>query len=236
MTASRNAITTIALSAFALILGVSAAVAAILFNHTWVPNVILGTKTVKSGLNNATTVLEFGLLSSPNDAVYASGLISMTSTVLIVAGLVVIRHFARHNIWGWLAFGPAFLNLLGTVGSCAAAYLLKSQYPRATSTDQIQYNNGVYDTGGKLYTREGWACSMNALYADREGHWAKKACSNFVCGYYGAGELLDLANNISGNCQTSNPAHCWLRSMSVCRGLLADISAWRVWVAVRTQR
>jgi hypothetical protein len=195
--ASRNAVITIAVGAFALVLGVPAAIAAILFNHTWVPNVVLGTKTVKSGPNNDTTVLEFGLLSGPNDAVYASALISITSTALIVAGLVLIRHFTRHNIWGWLAFGPAFLNLLGTVGCCAAVYLFKSRYAKATSTDQIRYNNGVYDTGGKLYTREGWACSMNALYADREGDWAKKACSNFVCDCWSDDAVT---NSILGNC------------------------------------
>jgi hypothetical protein len=183
MTTVPSSAITIVVSVVALILGLPAAVAAIVFNHNWVPSVILGTKTIHTGPGQTTT-LKFGLLTGPNDAVYAGALISLASTALFVLGLILIRHFTRHNGFGWLAFGPILLNLLSQVGCCAAVYIFKSRYPRATSTNQIQYMDGTYNTGGKLYTMEGWACSMNALYAEREGVWADKACSRFVGLYF----------------------------------------------------
>jgi hypothetical protein len=171
--------TSICVSVGALVLGLPAAIAAVVFNDNWVPPIILGTKIINTGPGKTTT-LEFGLLTGPNDAVYAGAIISMVSTTLFVLGLILIRLFTKHNGFGWLVFGPALLNLMSQVGCCAAAYIFTATYPVATSIHQIRYENGTYQTGGTLYTREGWACSMNELYAEREGIWAAEACSRFV--------------------------------------------------------
>jgi hypothetical protein len=179
MMTTNSPIITIGLSAISLVLGLPVAVAAIVFNSNWIPDVTLGSKTINTGPGQTTT-LRFGILTGPNDAVLASALISMASTALFITALVLIRHFTKHNGFGWLAFGPALLNFLGQVSCSAAAFMLNKKYPAATSTDQIRYVDGYYDTGGQLYTKEAWACSMNALYPEREGSWANQACSRFV--------------------------------------------------------
>lgn len=182
MTAPLNPIITVACTVAALALGVPAAVVAIIFNSNWVPNVILGSKTIDTGPGKTTTI-NFGVLTGPNDAIFAGALIAIASTLLFIIGLILIRHFTKHNGFGWLVFGPAFVNLLSQIGCCAAVYMFKNKYPVATSTDQIRLIGGRYDTGGTLYTKEAWACSMNALYSDREGEWADRACSRFVGRY-----------------------------------------------------
>jgi hypothetical protein len=172
-------ITTMIISVSALILGLPFAIAAIVFNDNWVPDVILGSKTFGTGPGKTTTI-EFGLLTGPNDAVYAGAIIASSCTTLFIIGVILMRHFTKHNGFGWLVCGSALLNLLSQIGCCAAAHLFRNKYPVATSTNQIQHVNGGYSTGGVLYTKEAWACSLNALYADSEGHWADSACSRFV--------------------------------------------------------
>jgi hypothetical protein len=178
-----HCVTTIVLSMSVLILGLPFAIAAIILNSNWIPPIILNSKTINTGGLGKTTKLDFGLLTGPNDAIYAGAFISMVSTALFIIGLVLVRHVTKRNIFGWLAFGPALLNLFSQLGCCATAYIFANKYPVATSTNQIRYENGTYNTGGALYTREGWSCSLNALYADREGVWAKDACQRFVCIY-----------------------------------------------------
>jgi hypothetical protein len=179
MMALTSQMTTIWVSVGALFLGLPAAIAAVVFNSNWVPSIILRTKIINIGLGKTTT-LEFGLLTGPNDAVYAGAIMSMLSAVLLILGLIIIRHFTKHHGFGLLVLGPTLLNLLSQVGCCAAAYIFTNKYPVATSMNQIRYENGSYNTGGVLYTREGWACSMNKLYAEREDIWAAKACSRYV--------------------------------------------------------
>lgn len=104
----------------------------------------------------------------------------MICATFFAIGVVLIRHFTKHNGFGWMVFGPALLNLLSQIGCCAAAYLFHDKCPVATSTDQIRQVNGGYSTGGVLYTKESWACSLITLYAESEAHWAEPACSRFV--------------------------------------------------------
>jgi hypothetical protein len=179
MMTTDSPIITIVLCVVSLILGLPVAVAAIIFDSNWTPNITLGSKTINTGPGQTTT-LRFGILTGPNDAVLASAIISMSATALFITGLVLVRHFTKRNVSLWLAFGPALLNILGQVACCAAAFVLNNMYPVATSTNQIRYVDGHYDTGGQLYTKEAWSCSMNTLYPDREGSWAKQACSRFV--------------------------------------------------------
>ncbi|KAH7406506.1 hypothetical protein DE146DRAFT_395790 [Phaeosphaeria sp. MPI-PUGE-AT-0046c] len=171
-------ITTIAFSVAVLILGVPAAVIAIVFNSNWIPHVILDSKTFSTGPGKTTTI-NFGILTGPNDAVFAGAVVAIASSLTFILGLILIRHFTKHNGFGWLVFGPALVNLLSQIGCCSAVYIFKNKYPVATSTDQIRHIDGQYSTGGNLYTKEAWACSMEALYADREGDWANRACSRF---------------------------------------------------------
>jgi len=170
---------TVFITAILIILGFPVAVAILFFNHNWVPRVILGSKTIDTGLGKTTTI-DFGILTGLNDAILAAALISIASTALFIIGLVLTRHFTKHNAFGWLIFGPVLLNILSQVGCCVAVFIFNNKNPVATSRDQIRYVNGKYSTGGTLYTKEALSCSMNALYSEMEGHWANQACSRFV--------------------------------------------------------
>lgn len=178
MATTNSRVTTIVFGIVALILGFPIAVAAIVFENVYVPNVILGSKTINTGLGSTKT-LSFSLLTGPNDVVTAAAIISMVSSILVMIGVVLIRHVTSHNIWGWLVLGPALSNLLGQIACCAAAFIFESKYSVAKSTNEVQYVNGTYNTDGRLFTKEAWSCTMNNLYADRE-QWADKACSDFV--------------------------------------------------------
>lgn len=170
---------TVVISALSMILGFPVEVTTLFFNNNWVPKVILGSKTINTGLGKTTTI-DFGILTGPNDAILAAALISIASTALFIIGLVSTRHFTKHNAFGWLVFGPALLNILSQVGCCVAVFIFNNKNPVAASRDQIRYANGKYSTGGILYRKEAWSCSMNALYPEKEGHWANQACSRFV--------------------------------------------------------
>ncbi|KAH3950215.1 hypothetical protein HBI56_007830 [Parastagonospora nodorum] len=167
---------TVVISVISIILGLPVAVATLLFNQNWVPKVILGSKTINTGLGKTTTI-DFGILTGPNDAIL-------------------------HNAFGWLAFGPALLNILSQVGCCVAVFIFNNRNPAATSRDQIRYANGKYSTGGTLYTKEAWSCSMNALYPEKEGHWANQACSRF-----GTARTLTVPMAVCAACLFS--LACW---------------------------
>ncbi|EAT92015.1 hypothetical protein HBH56_121880 [Parastagonospora nodorum] len=192
---------TVVISVISIILGLPVAVATLLFNQNWVPKVILGSKTINTGLGKTTTI-DFGILTGPNDAILVAALISIASTALIIIGLVLTRHFTEHNAFGWLAFGPALLNILSQVGCCVAVFIFNNRNPAATSRDQIRYANGKYSTGGTLYTKEAWSCSMNALYPEKEGHWANQACSRF-----GTARTLTVPMAVCAACLFS--LACW---------------------------
>lgn len=175
-----NPLTTLAISAGALVFGIPVGVAAIIFEKVYMPNIILGTKEIKAGIDTTKTI-SFSLLSGTNDAVIAGAFISIICSILFGIGLAVVRHVSRHNIWGWAMFFPALANVLAQIGVLAYVQIVQGQHPEATSTTEVKYINGNYDTDGKLYTREAWACTMDKLYNEREGQWAGKACSNLVC-------------------------------------------------------
>jgi hypothetical protein len=179
MLAVYNPLTTVVLSGAALLLGLPVAVIAIIFEKVTMPDIVLGSKEIDIGPGGTKTVT-WNLLSGPNDAVFAAAYISMISAILLVGGLAVVRHVARHNIWGWLVFLPGLANVLGQIGCCAYVFIVSSQHPEAVSRNELKYVNGNYDTNGKSYTRESWACSMKSLYLDQEP-WSDKACSSFVC-------------------------------------------------------
>ena len=177
-----NPMTTIAVSIAGLVLGIPVAVAAIVFEKVYMPDIVLGSKTINAGPNTTKTI-DFSLLSGPNDAVMAAAYISIIASILFVVGLWLVRHVSKHNIWGWAMFGPAILNVFGQIACLAYVFIVQGQHPEATSTEEVKFVDGRYDTNGKLYTREAWACMMDKLYNEREGEWAGKACSNMVCQY-----------------------------------------------------
>jgi hypothetical protein len=209
---------TVVISAISIILGLPVAVATLFFNHNWVPKVMLRSKTINTGLGKTTTI-NFGILTGPNDAILAAALISIASTALIIIGLVLTRHFTKHNAFGWLVFGPALLNILGQVGCCVAVFIFSNRNPVATSRDQIRYANGKYSTGGTLYTKEAWSCSMNALYPDKEGHWANQACSRFVSRAQRSMKKLTI---LQGTARTLTVP------MVVCAACLFSLACWQV--------
>lgn len=163
----------------AIFLGIPVAIAAIALEAAYVPSIVLASKVINTG-PGSTTTLNFKILTGPNDAVLGGAYISIISSVVVAAGLVLLRHGKPNNIWRWCVFGPAVFNLLGQISCCAAAYIFRNKYPVAISTDEVRFVDGKYDSGGVLYTKESWACSMSTLYAEREGEWAFSACSKLV--------------------------------------------------------
>ncbi|KAH8723843.1 hypothetical protein GQ44DRAFT_619639 [Phaeosphaeriaceae sp. PMI808] len=186
----------------ALFLSLPISIATLALNGNHVPQFILRTTTINT-VPGKTITLKFGLLTSPNDAICAGATISMISTALFGIA-ILMRHFTIHQSWQWLALGASSSNLLGQVACSAAVFILKAKYPVANSRNDITYKDGMYDTSGKLYTREAWACSMDALYAHRESNWAGKACYNFK-----AADILMLP-------------------LLVCAAILLGIAIWQV--------
>ncbi|KAL6704435.1 hypothetical protein ACN47E_008179 [Coniothyrium glycines] len=178
MNTSRYPWITGVISATILITTVPFAIAAIALEAAWVPDIILASKVINTGPGQTTT-LEFNLLTSPNDAVLAASYMSLVLSIFFVIILICVRHFATGRLWNWFVLTPAVVNLLTQIGCCAAAYIFKSKYPTANSVNQVRYIDGKYDSDGHLYTKEGWACTMNTFYAEQEGEWANKACENF---------------------------------------------------------
>lgn len=170
---------TAAIGAGALILGIPIAVAALKFEQVYVPDVVLGSKEIKAGLDTSKTI-NFTLLTGINDAVISGSYISIISSILFVVGLVVVRHFSQHNIFGWAMVFPAAVDFLGNVAVLAYVFIVNGQHPEAKSADEVRFENGQYETDGKLYTRDAWACMMEKFYNNQEGSWAPKACSDLV--------------------------------------------------------
>ncbi|KAH7117894.1 hypothetical protein B0J11DRAFT_493793 [Dendryphion nanum] len=171
---------TAALCAGALILGIPVAVAALMFEMTDMPNPVLGSKEIKAGIDTTKTIT-FRLFSGPNDAVMAGAYISIICSLLLCIGFGVTRHLSKHNIWGWLIFLPGLANVCGQVAILARVFIDHGKNKQAGSADEVPFVNGKYETDGKLYTREAWACMMDKFYADRET-WANKACSDLKTG------------------------------------------------------
>lgn len=177
---SDSPVVTAVISIVAVLLNIPISIAIFQYERTFVPKVILGRKEIDTGPGQTTT-LEFDLLTGPNDVVQAGAYISIITALAFVIGLVVLRHFKTHFSMGWLVLGAAFSNLLGQIACCAAAFIFRASDERPTSSDHIKFENGMYDTDGRLFTKEAWSCAMKDFYAEREGGWAFKACSNFVC-------------------------------------------------------
>ncbi|KAF2875785.1 hypothetical protein BDV95DRAFT_603188 [Massariosphaeria phaeospora] len=194
---------TLGLCIAVLIFGLPVAAIAIFFEKVFVPNVVLGTKEIDIGPGGTKTIT-FDLMTGSEDAVFAGAYISIISSLLIAGGIVLVRHISKHSVWGWVAFGSASANVLGQIACVAAAFIFHGRYPEATSTEQVRFEGGSYNTGGTLFTRESWACTMKNLYSDREGVWASKACTNLATGRY-----MTIA-------------------LVVCSGLLSIISYWQI--------
>ena len=70
---------------------------------------------------------------------------------------------------------------------CAVAWdvlLAKDEVKHAEKGEIIwDGRRGRYDTGGRMFTREAWACSIKALFYERKSQWAGKACDDLVSSF-----------------------------------------------------
>jgi hypothetical protein len=164
----------------ALILGIPAAAAAIMFTKVDMPNIILGEKEIKAGLNGATKTVSWSLLSGPQDAIIAGAFISIICSLLFSIGAVVVRHVSQHNIFGWAMVFPALASFAANVGIMAYVFVESGKHKETDNRDDIKYVDGKYETNGKVFTREAWACMMDKWFKEREGEWAEKACNDMV--------------------------------------------------------
>ncbi|OAG02147.1 uncharacterized protein CC84DRAFT_1220504 [Paraphaeosphaeria sporulosa] len=164
-----------------LILGIPVAIGTIVLDNSYVPDIVLGSKSIDAGPSGSKT-LSFGLQTSPDEAVLASAYISILASIVLAVSLIILRHTnLLGRTAGWGAIASAAANLLAQIG-CIAAWgilLMTDEAKHAQSVD-LSYNERLqrYDTRGRMFTREAWACSMQALFREREGAWAGKACVN----------------------------------------------------------
>jgi hypothetical protein len=173
-----------AIVAGALILGIPVAAAAILYSRADMPSITLGSKEIKAGLNGATKTVTYSLLSGPQDATITAGYISIICSLLFCIGAVIVRHVSQHNIFGWAMVFPAFSSFAANVGIVAYVMIESGKNKEADDQSAVRYEDGKYNTDGKVFTQEAWACMMDKWYEEREGHWAEKACKNLVSDFY----------------------------------------------------
>lgn len=171
---------TAAIVAGALILGIPVAAAAIMYSKVSMPKITLGSKEIKAGLDGATKTVTYSLLSGPQDATIAAAYISIICSLLFSLGVVIVRHVSQHNIFGWAMVFPAFSSFAANVGIVAYVFLESGKHKEADNQDAVKFEDEKYNTGGKVFTREAWACMMDKWYNEREGEWAEKACKNLV--------------------------------------------------------
>lgn len=116
--------------------------------------------------------------------------ISIISSVLFAIGLVTVRHLSKHNGFGWAMLVPALASFGGNVGCMAYAFVASARNGASeNAASEVRFmpeaagaggEAGSYETGGKMFTREAWACMMDEYFHEREGEWAGKACDSFV--------------------------------------------------------
>lgn len=170
--------------AFALVtlaLTIAVPIAAIILESAHIPDVVLGTKAINAG-PSGTKTLTFGLLTSPNDAVLAAAYISIAAGVICACGIAFVRHIPRYSfVLGCVMITAALGNFLAQIGCtvCWAVWQGKRD-GKTAAPGEVSYVDGNYETGGRLFTREAWACTMEKYFGEREGSWASKACSDLV--------------------------------------------------------
>jgi hypothetical protein len=76
-----------------------------------------------------------------------------------------------------LGFGA--INFVGQLMILALVYISNTRHPQSTSTIEVKFVDGQYDTGGRQFTRETFSCMMGNLYLAREP-WSTNACSEYV--------------------------------------------------------
>ncbi|KAF1954931.1 hypothetical protein CC80DRAFT_493322 [Byssothecium circinans] len=172
---------TAGISLFTLLFGVPIAVVAIHFTNVFVPSITLGTKQIDAGPSGPKT-LTIGLIRSSDDAVLASSYISILSSLMVAAGMALVRHLRVRkgdSFVGWSVMGPAAVNLLGQIG-CLVAWIILQEKDEAKigSKDDVTFVDGIYGSSGRMFTREAWACTMKTFFGEKEGIWAIKACED----------------------------------------------------------
>lgn len=84
--------------------------------------------------------------------------------------------------------------MCGQVAILARVWIDHGRFKQAGSREEVPFveAEGRYDTDGKLYTREAWACMMERFYGERET-WAGKACDSLKTGRIMTAPLLACA-------------------------------------------
>lgn len=181
--ASNEVLITAAIVTSIVVLGIPVAIGTVVLDNTYVPDVVLGSKTIDAGPSGSKT-LSFGLQTGMDDAVLASAYISIIASIFLAVFVVILRHISGFGRTAGLgAIATAAANLLAQVG-CVFAWgiLLMKDEARHAQAGDIFYDEKRerYETSGRMFMREAWACSLDALYGEHEGEWAGKACGNLV--------------------------------------------------------
>lgn len=180
---ANNFATTAAIAGATILLGVPIAVGAFMLDRADVPDVFVNSKTIDQGPDGKKTIYYGGFLTGPNDAVKYASFISVATSVIIALGLVLVRHIngKLSSIFGGVVTVVAIVNTLGQVGGVLAWLILhgKDYAEVPEKKDEVKFVDGKYETHGRNFTKEAWACTMDLYFKDKET-WAEKACNNIV--------------------------------------------------------
>ncbi|KAF2689846.1 hypothetical protein K458DRAFT_426733 [Lentithecium fluviatile CBS 122367] len=158
--ASQSLGITAAFSIGVLLLGIPIAIVIISLENAFVPNV---------------------LLTAPNDAVLSAAYISLITSILCVIGLNLVQLLnanRKGKVFGWVTVGVAAVNIMGQSACLVAWGILQGKdNAKVPTKGAVQFVDGGYQTDGRLYTKEAWACTMDTYFSAKE-NWAPETCTN----------------------------------------------------------
>ncbi|PSN75213.1 hypothetical protein BS50DRAFT_34784 [Corynespora cassiicola Philippines] len=174
----RNPKTTLAIALACLVLGIPVAGVAINLESTFMPEVPIGARELDSP--DGIETLKFDLINGPHIAIFAAAFMTIAAATITMLGSVILRHVSKENVpVGIASFGFAVINQVAQLVILALVYILNSVHPVSANPNDVRFVDGKYETNGKEFTRETWACTMKTLFRDTEGTWAINACSEY---------------------------------------------------------
>ncbi|KAF2791684.1 hypothetical protein K505DRAFT_248398 [Melanomma pulvis-pyrius CBS 109.77] len=119
------------------------------------------------------------ILNGPHLALFAGAFISIASAVIVMLGSVALRHFALGNVVvAIVTFGTSAVNAVAQLIMLGIIYVSVATHPESKSLNDVRFVDGKFDTNGRQFTHETWACMMGNLYLTQEP-WSTNACSEY---------------------------------------------------------
>ncbi|KAF2019149.1 hypothetical protein BU24DRAFT_405857 [Aaosphaeria arxii CBS 175.79] len=119
------------------------------------------------------------IINGPHIGMFAAVALSLICSIIVAAGSTILRHVSPNNgPVGITTLAAGVFNFAAQLIILALAYITNGLNPVRYSINDFRFVNGVYDTNGKQFTRETFACTMEKFHLDREP-WSRNACSEY---------------------------------------------------------